>query len=325
MFDLRNDSLPVEMEEDIEEVGSNDVRMLHEFNNKINTEPVYKMTVELARGKFETLDIYLDSKPEELAYQFCREKNLDFKAMFYLIKEINKLIGKEETSNFGINKLKDYNKMKQATQVNQHTESKHTVLTGLDLNNKDLSISSKNSRIPTEQSGKGIVTTYKPKTAKKIPGNKLVSNLYYNTYKNKQTDTSANKTFESKSIDANVQQQASLIISKIKEDASKFENMYKRAHDEEKSKMGTSLSQARSKSLGYLTTNKSKNILTNVSRDQVINYGERLYQKGLKLKQETNKKIDNIKYQIAEKNSKVYTYKPSLNLSKESLQYVKIF
>jgi hypothetical protein len=265
MFDIgRNDSLPVEM---VEEIDSEHANMLNEFNNKALREPVYKMTVQLARGKFETLDIYLDTNAEELAYEFCREKNLDFNALNYLVSEINKLLGKDEVNISNLNTLKDYNKMKKAAIGNNpnkfnHTESKGTVLSGLDLNNKDLSITSgKHSRIPTEQSGKGIVTTNK--SANRSGQSKLVSNLVYNTYKSKpQYDgtLSINKTLETKkSNDINVLQQASQLISQIKEDAGKFENIYKRAYEEEKSRVGSSMNQSRSRSLGHLTTgNRSK-------------------------------------------------------------------
>ena len=55
-------------------------------------EPVYKLTLELGNGVIETLNIYLDSKPEELAFNFSKQKNLDFTAMNYLLEEIKKLM-----------------------------------------------------------------------------------------------------------------------------------------------------------------------------------------------------------------------------------------
>ena len=47
-------------------------------DNKKNEEPVYVMTVELEKGKSENIKIYSNSKPEELAYEFCKKNNLDF-------------------------------------------------------------------------------------------------------------------------------------------------------------------------------------------------------------------------------------------------------
>jgi hypothetical protein len=55
-------------------------------------EPVYKLTLELANGVIEQLNIYLDSDPEELAFNFSKQKNLDFTAMNYLLEEIKRLM-----------------------------------------------------------------------------------------------------------------------------------------------------------------------------------------------------------------------------------------
>lgn len=59
------------------------------------------------------------------------------------------------------------------------------------------------------------------------------------------------------------------------------------------------------------STIKSKN--TRYRNGEVINYGERLYQKGLKLKEETMKKIENIKRERDNSNSNIYTFKPVIN------------
>jgi hypothetical protein len=55
-------------------------------------EPVYKLTLELANGVIDKLDIFIDSNPEELAFNFSKQKNLDFTAMNYLLEEIKKLM-----------------------------------------------------------------------------------------------------------------------------------------------------------------------------------------------------------------------------------------
>ena len=61
-------------------------------DNKKNEEPVYVMTVELEKGKSENIKIYSNSKPEELAYEFCKKNNLDFSSLSYLTNEILNLV-----------------------------------------------------------------------------------------------------------------------------------------------------------------------------------------------------------------------------------------
>lgn len=55
-------------------------------------EPIYIMTVEMEKGISETIDIYSDSIPDELAFEFCKLHNLDFSALNYLTKEITQLL-----------------------------------------------------------------------------------------------------------------------------------------------------------------------------------------------------------------------------------------
>ena len=53
-----------------------------------NKEAPFVMTIEIDEGKIEKLKIFFDSKPDEVAYEFCRENNLDFNALKFLTQEI---------------------------------------------------------------------------------------------------------------------------------------------------------------------------------------------------------------------------------------------
>ncbi len=57
-------------------------------------EPIYIMTLELEEEKFEQIKIFSNSDPDQLAYTFCKEHNLDFSAMEYLKEKIDDLIQK---------------------------------------------------------------------------------------------------------------------------------------------------------------------------------------------------------------------------------------
>ena len=57
---------------------------------KIKEEPIYVMTIELEQGKNGNLAIYLDSNPEELSFNFCKQYNLDYSSMDFLKNQITK-------------------------------------------------------------------------------------------------------------------------------------------------------------------------------------------------------------------------------------------
>ena len=63
-------------------------------NKTISDEPLYVMTIELDEGKSSNVKIFLDSKPEELAFDFCKENNLDYSSMSYLSNQIKTLMEK---------------------------------------------------------------------------------------------------------------------------------------------------------------------------------------------------------------------------------------
>ena len=72
-----------------------------EINDNINTEnkneenidePIYVMTLALEHGKSEKIEIYENSDPAQLAYNFCSKNNLDFTALDYLKEQITNLL-----------------------------------------------------------------------------------------------------------------------------------------------------------------------------------------------------------------------------------------
>ena len=58
--------------------------------NKIKEEPIYVMTIELDQGKSGNLPIFLNSNPEELSFNFCKQYNLDYTSMDFLKNQIIK-------------------------------------------------------------------------------------------------------------------------------------------------------------------------------------------------------------------------------------------
>jgi len=86
------------------------------------------MTVELEKGNAEYINIHLDSHPEELAFDFCKNHNLDISSYSYLANEIKKLLLnlrsqnlEKQESNQNSNKILEFPKlmMKRILKLNQ--------------------------------------------------------------------------------------------------------------------------------------------------------------------------------------------------------------
>ena len=76
--------------ENINEENENGDNKKKEENEE--EDPIYVMTVELEKGKSESIKIYANSKPDELAFSFCKKYNLDFSSLSYLSNQIKNLI-----------------------------------------------------------------------------------------------------------------------------------------------------------------------------------------------------------------------------------------
>jgi hypothetical protein len=62
--------------------------MSEEGQNQEEKKALLTLAIELGDKKKQLLNIYLDSKPEQLAYDFCLQNNLDFDSMQNLTEEI---------------------------------------------------------------------------------------------------------------------------------------------------------------------------------------------------------------------------------------------
>ena len=65
-----------------------------------NPQPFYLMTLEDNLGNCQQIKIFKNSNPSELAFNFCKENNLDFTAMKYIKSNIKDVLKKfDETNN----------------------------------------------------------------------------------------------------------------------------------------------------------------------------------------------------------------------------------
>ena len=57
-------------------------------------KPFFLMTLEDNLGKCKQIKIYQNSNPSELAFNFCKENNLDFSSMKYIKANIKTIVKK---------------------------------------------------------------------------------------------------------------------------------------------------------------------------------------------------------------------------------------
>ena len=60
-------------------------------DNSKNILPFFLMTLEDNNGECKQIKIFETSNPSELAYNFCKENNLDYTSMKYIKKNIKEI------------------------------------------------------------------------------------------------------------------------------------------------------------------------------------------------------------------------------------------
>ena len=94
---------------------------IEEKSNK--QPPFYLMTLEDDKGVFRYIKIYKNSNPSEIAFNFCKQNNLDFNFMKYIKKNIKSIIKNFDLLNKGDKeKLINNNKIFQSTLNNKNKE-----------------------------------------------------------------------------------------------------------------------------------------------------------------------------------------------------------
>ena len=84
------------MSEDEKKESSNDSKVSTEKKEEESNEDLqfYLITLEDNNGNFHQIKIFKNSDAEEIAFNFCKENNLDFKSMKFIKKNIKKIIKK---------------------------------------------------------------------------------------------------------------------------------------------------------------------------------------------------------------------------------------
>ena len=88
--------------------------------NEDQKKPLLTLAIELGDKKKQLLNIYLDSKPEQLAYDFCLQNNLDFDSMQNLTEEI-----KNALANYNADSNNQENKNNMQEEIEQNELGKN--------------------------------------------------------------------------------------------------------------------------------------------------------------------------------------------------------
>ena len=98
----------------------------YEKNGKDELKDIqfYLITLEDNRGENQQLKIFKDSDADEIAFNFCKENNLDYKSMKYIKKSIKKILEKFDEPNQKIFFLDNsYSSIKEVDEENSVSEN----------------------------------------------------------------------------------------------------------------------------------------------------------------------------------------------------------
>ena len=316
--------------------------------SNLDKQEIMILAIELGDNEKKFLKIYNDSKPEQLAYEFCLQNNLDFNSLQDLTEEIKNAFKAKNTSIQKINQnninqvnINQNNFSQNNFNQNNFTQNNFSQINLQDSNNyssnnnikentiealSQLLNSKNNSKNNTKQS------FYKSKqiyNKNKIPNNNQSYKKIRNTKKMKnyltQTASSQSKQRPSKS-DLSIATNENLINKSINSNNIKNTNQINYNENNQNYKDNNNNNNTNN-NINNNNNLEKENELTNSqchsiknrplsssnNNDYILNYGERLYHKGLKINERTNNKIEKLKNDNEKKNKTICTFKPKIN------------
>ena len=226
-------------------------------NKTISDEPLYVMTIELDEGKSSNVKIFLDSKPEELAFDFCKENNLDYSSMSYLSNQIKTLMEKftneiTKENNECIEELEEENTNTKRKQKKKKNRKEF----------KNINANTLKKDTHTLFSCEKFFNRIKEKNVSKSKNkSRLYSNNVMLTTNNSTNNTSVNNTSK-----------------KIKRNKS-FDIFYRKKEPQKENKVnGLVTEEEKEKLLKSLLPEKNKT--KHIQRNTYTNVGERIYEIG---------------------------------------------
>ena len=94
MDNLNSKELEENNETNVNSENPSSIESPKNLDNNEDKKPFFLMTLEDNLGKCQQIKIYQNSNPSELAFNFCKENNLDFSSMKYIKANIKAIIRK---------------------------------------------------------------------------------------------------------------------------------------------------------------------------------------------------------------------------------------
>ena len=279
--------------------------------NKHGNE-LLKFAIDLGGNEIKYINIYDDTNPEELAYNFCYVNHLDYNSLIQLREKIkNALINNKRILT-----------TKESTEIRSLLSNDYD-----DLSKPVDKINKKNEKIQRE----------------------IFENLNENSYfKNKKPNTNNNKLYKSlknnkipkknNSLDkTNYSYRAPIICSSTRKKLTLSNNLsindsndnktdvfyndnFKRSHTNFSTRNNNKINS--NSNYRIKSTNQIQSLLYDNKEKPNINYGERLYHKCEKINDKINNKIQKIKNEEETKLNNTCTFKPKINkMSYYTLSY----
>ena len=269
--------------------------------NKHENE-LQKFAIDLGGNNIKYINIYNDTNPEELAYNFCYVNHLDYNSLIQLREKIKKVL---------INSKRNLT-------TKESTEIKSLLSNDYDDLSKPVykKFNNKNEKVQRE-----IFENLNEKSQNK-KSNNINKNLYKNLINNKITKKNnsidkTNHSYRQPTVSSSTRKKLTLSNNLSMNDSNDNKtdaisnDYYKRSNNNfstrNKSKINSN-SNSRIKS-----TNQIQSLLYDNKENNNINYGERLYHKCEKIGEKINKKIQKIKNENETKLNNECTFKPKIN------------
>ena len=312
--------------------GSLDINLLTNQENMKNTnienqnekQEIMILAIELGDNEKKFLKIYNDSKPEQLAYDFCLQNNLDFDSLQELTEEIKnalrqKVILANSIANTNNNNILNNQVLTESNINKENTiENLSNLLNNNNNNSNKVNINNNNSELKnknkyssnTKIKSKNINSIYKRNTN---PNSSTSSKHKRNLNHLSQTVSSQTKKRISKS---NISVATNENLNIIPNSNNINQNVNNQNNNKNiENELDINISQSNYNPSNTTGNDYRKNRpLTAINQDNyMLNYGERLYHKGLKLKERTDEKIQKIKQDKEKNDKKNCTFKPKVN------------
>ena len=284
----------------------------------------YLMTIELEKGKEQVIIINNNTNPEELAFNFSKLYNLNFKAMNYLINEIKKVkqnfyeektnsntikltslnssLNDNETNNLLINNINDDNNKILQKNISNENQKNNYKKNYLIKSKSDVKILKKNLRKNNNNNNLFFENHFYNKNNNIISYNKFYNNLknqiLNNNNKRLNTSSSINKfTYKNyKMNNNNDNKNNNIIINKktrnLKTSLKNKNNTFNKSFQNNLHKKDNNLNNNKnlkiSKNNISQNNNKTNNNNEKINKKEQkenLNYGKLLYEKSLKLRE----------------------------------------